>query len=96
MIKLIDFSGRRRLFSGTLSVLILLNAAASFSAYGKEQDAMSMRLGGCGGVYFYAPKGQFRVEVEKQDLNIRANKTHLRAVLFGRVLGKAAPAAPQL
>ena len=42
-----------------------------------------MRLGGCGGVYFYASTGELWVEVEKQDLNIRGIKTHLRALLFG-------------
>jgi hypothetical protein len=43
---------------------------------------MTLRLGGCGGVYFYASTGELWVEVEKQDLNIRGNKTHLRALLF--------------
>ncbi|MHC4702423.1 MAG: BNR-4 repeat-containing protein [Planctomycetota bacterium] len=43
---------------------------------------MSLRLGGCGGVYFYAPAGELWVEVHKQDLNIRRTKTHLRALLF--------------
>ncbi|MHC4170424.1 MAG: COG1470 family protein, partial [Planctomycetota bacterium] len=43
---------------------------------------MSLRLGGCGGVYFYAPAGELWVEVQKQDLNVRGNKTHLRALLF--------------
>ncbi len=41
-----------------------------------------MRLGGCGGVYFYASTGELWVEVEKQDLNIRRNKTHLHALLL--------------
>ncbi|MHC4742734.1 MAG: hypothetical protein ACYS8Z_12520 [Planctomycetota bacterium] len=82
MKRLIEFSGCRRLYPSGLFGLVLLTAA-SFCAYGKEPDEMSMRLGGCGGVYFYAPKGQFRVEVQKQDLNIQGNKTHLRAVLFG-------------
>ncbi|MCP4612461.1 MAG: hypothetical protein GY845_27500 [Planctomycetes bacterium] len=43
---------------------------------------MTMRLGGCGGVYFYASAGELWVEVEKQDLNIRRNKTHLHALLL--------------
>ncbi|MHC4581330.1 MAG: hypothetical protein ACYS14_07720, partial [Planctomycetota bacterium] len=47
-----------------------------------EKEAMTLRLGGCGGVYFYAPTGELWVEVEKQDLNMRRNKTHLRAILF--------------
>lgn len=40
-------------------------------------------IGGCGGVYFYVDKGELRVEVEKRDLNDGAQKTHLRAILFG-------------
>jgi len=36
----------------------------------REQQTMALRLGGCGGVYFYAPAGELWVEVEKQDLNI--------------------------
>ena len=63
--------------------LLLLTVILSTGAYGKEKDTMSMRLGGCGGVYFYASAGELWVEVEKQDLNIRGNKTHLRALLFG-------------
>lgn len=47
-----------------------------------EKGQMDLRLGGCGGVYFYAPTGELWVEVQKQDLNVRANKTHLRALLF--------------
>ncbi len=45
-------------------------------------DEMPLRLGGCGGVYFYASPGELWVEVQKQDLNIRGSKTHLRALLF--------------
>ncbi len=46
------------------------------------KDEMSLRLGGCGGVYFYAQPGELWVEVQKQDLNVRGSKTHLRALLF--------------
>jgi hypothetical protein len=45
-------------------------------------DEMPLRLGGCGGVYFYASPGELWVEVQKQDLNVRGSKTHLRALLF--------------
>ncbi|MHC4228669.1 MAG: COG1470 family protein [Planctomycetota bacterium] len=65
-----------------LSGLLLSTVMLNSGAYGKEKDAMALRLGGCGGVYFYAPAGDLWVEVEKQDLNIRRNKTHLRALLF--------------
>lgn len=43
---------------------------------------MAMRLGGCGGVYFYVSAGELWVEVAKQDLNVRTSETHLRALLF--------------
>jgi len=55
---------------------------ASPAGYAEEEDTMTLRLGGCGGVYFYASVGELQVEVHKQDLNIRRNKTHLRALLF--------------
>lgn len=41
------------------------------------------RIGGCGGAYFLAEPGELWVEVEKQDLNRRGRKTHVRAILFG-------------
>lgn len=62
--------------------LLLLIVILSSTGYATEKDAMALRLGGCGGVYFYAPAGELWVEVEKQDLNIRRNETHLRALLF--------------
>ena len=46
-------------------------------------DGFSPWLGGSGGLYLYAGTGELRVEIAKQDLNIREIKTHLRAVLFG-------------
>jgi len=72
----------RRCVSTLLYSLLLSTVIASSAVHGKERDAMAMRLGGCGGVYFYASAGQLWVEVEKQDLNIRGSKTHLRALLF--------------
>jgi hypothetical protein len=62
--------------------LLLLIVVLSSTGYAAENDAMTLQLGGCGGVYFYASAGELWVEVEKQDLNIRRNKTHLRALLF--------------
>ena len=61
---------------------LLLVVMSCSGVHGKEQYAMTMRLGGCGGVYFYASAGELWVEVEKQDLNIRRNKTHLHALLL--------------
>ncbi len=61
---------------------LLLTAMLSPGGYAREKDIMTLRLGGCGGVYFYASAGELWVEVQKQDLNIRGNKTHLRALLF--------------
>ncbi|UCG47436.1 MAG: BNR-4 repeat-containing protein [Phycisphaerales bacterium] len=63
--------------------LSLLTVMVNSPLHGAEEDAMAMRLGGCGGVYFYAPEGPFWVEVQKQDLNIRNTRTHLRALLVG-------------
>ena len=63
-------------------ICISLTLMFSSAGYATEKDAMPLRLGGCGGVYFYASVGELWVEVEKQDLNIRRNKTHLRALLF--------------
>ena len=61
---------------------LLLVVMSCSGTYGKEQHTMTMRLGGCGGVYFYASAGELWIEVEKQDLNIRRNKTHLHALLL--------------
>ncbi|MCP4678328.1 MAG: hypothetical protein GY854_23015, partial [Deltaproteobacteria bacterium] len=66
----------------TLLGLFLLTAMLNPGAHAREEGDMSLRLGGCGGVYFYASPGELRVEVEKQDINMRRNKTHLRALLF--------------
>jgi putative BNR repeat neuraminidase len=80
----LSYSLRRRIYLPIVLLgLLLLTVIVSSGAYGKEKDTMRMRLGGCGGVYFYASAGELWVEVEKQDLNIRRNKTHLRALLFG-------------
>ena len=69
----------------TLTVLsfLLLGTAAGSGVQGEKEEKMAMRLGGCGGVYFYASAGEFWVEVQKQDLNIRNTNTHLRALLVG-------------
>ena len=85
MIKLLEylyFSKQSKYTSIVLFYLLLLTVIVSSTGYATEKDGMALRLGGCGGVYFYAPAGDLWVEVEKQDLNIRRNKTHLRALLF--------------
>lgn len=51
---------------GSLLLIVVLSSAE----YAAEKDAMTLQLGGCGGVYFYASAGELWVEVEKQDLNI--------------------------
>ena len=80
----LSYSFRRRKYVPTvLFGLLLLVVMLSSVTYGKQEDAMSLRLGGCGGVYLYASAGQLWVEVQKQDLNIRGNRTHLHAILFG-------------
>jgi hypothetical protein len=55
---------------------------AGIAAHGEDRP-MSLRLGGCGGIYLCAEPGELRVEVEKQDLNRRDTRTHMRAILFG-------------
>ena len=77
------YSSKRRKYTSIVSFcLLLLTVIFSASGYATEKNEMTLRLGGCGGVYFYATAGELWVEVEKQDLNIRRNKTHLRALLF--------------
>ncbi|MHC4245099.1 MAG: hypothetical protein ACYSU4_22045, partial [Planctomycetota bacterium] len=66
----------------TLFALFLWVVMSCSGTCGEERYEMTMRLGGCGGVYFYASAGELWVEVEKQDLNIRRNKTHLHALLL--------------
>jgi hypothetical protein len=61
---------------------LLLLVVQPDTAGAAKKDAMHLRLGGCGGVYFYAPAGELWVEVEKQDLNVRTSKTHLQALLL--------------
>ncbi len=63
--------------------VFLLAFVSSCTAGAAEPASMDLRLGGGGGVYFYAPKGPLWVEVYKQDLNTRNIQTHLRALLFG-------------
>ncbi len=65
----------------TISSLLFMVMLSS-AGYAAEENTMALRLGGCGGVYFYAPTGELWVEVQKQDLNSRGSKTHLRALLL--------------
>ncbi len=74
---------RQRQWITIVSFGIMLWAGAVTAASDTaDQDEMAWRLGGCGGVYFYASAGELWVEVQKQDLNTRTSKTHLRAILF--------------
>ncbi len=66
-----------------LAALLTLSPPAFSADQGALPDGFSPWLGGCGGLYLYAGKGELTVEVAKQDLNIRGNKTYLRAVFFG-------------
>lgn len=63
--------------------VLLMLVSLLFALPAMAQKGAPLLLGGCGGVYFYAPKGELWVEVAKQDLNTGGQKTHLRAVLFG-------------
>ena len=54
---------------------------------------IELGIGGTGGIYFLASKGELVVEVEKRDRNRRGRPTELRAILVGpdrRVLQEAA------
>ncbi len=85
MARLIEFirTIRQRKSIRIASFGLLLSIVALRSVgHAAEEDAMTQRLGGCGGVYFYASPGELWVEVQKQDLNLRGNKTHLLALLF--------------
>ncbi len=81
------FSKSRSIFLLRFLAPVLLLAALSFptSAAPAEEPVWTsdFRIGGVGGVYFLLEPGPFWVEVEKQDLNRRDTKTHLRAILVG-------------
>ena len=68
-----------------VSIFAVFCALACVSTARAEDTAWTadFRVGGCGGAYFRAEPGEFWVEVEKQDLNNRGRKTHVRAILFG-------------
>ena len=78
-----DFFRFDRGFLALAGGLVWLVWLSGCSAQAAEYGSRDMRLGGCGGVYFYAPKGPLWVEVEKQDLNASSAKIHLRALLVG-------------
>ncbi len=82
LIKLSHPFTRHKHISAVSFSLLLLTAMLSSAGRAAEEGSMTLRLGGCGGVYFYASKGELWIEVQKQDLNIRRNKTHLRALLL--------------
>ena len=65
-----------------LAALPLLGIAGMAASAEELSWTADFRVGGCGGAYFLAEPGEFWVEVEKQDLNRRGRKTHVRAILF--------------
>ena len=69
-----------------LAAMTFLAAAVTLPSPVHAEDLTwtgDFRVGGCGGAFFFAEPGERWVEVEKQDLNRRSRKTHVRAVLFG-------------
>jgi len=79
---MIEYAGHsgRFIFSTLFAVLLTV---FGICASGRASESKSILFGGCGGVYFYAQPGELWVEVEKQDINDKNHKTHLRAILFG-------------
>ena len=73
---------RALLFPAILAAVVLRPSGISSRESAAADDA-PLLYGGCGGAYFYASEGEFRVEVYKRDLNDGNQKTHLRAILFG-------------
>jgi hypothetical protein len=70
----------------TMLILIPLTAAYGESVSMKQKDNAALptvHFGGCGGVYFLVEPGEFWVEVEKFDRNIKKRTTFLRAILVG-------------
>ncbi len=79
MIETTSFSS----LSTKIHIQLLLMVSLSCTSIAAGLNGPNLKLGGCGGVYFYAPAGPLRVEVFKQDLNRRGRKTHMWAMLFG-------------
>ncbi len=74
---------RQCLWVALIGLGLLWMAGVSSAEDVADKEGMDLRLGGCGGVYFYASAGELWIEVQKQDLNRRGSKTHLRAIFFG-------------
>ena len=55
---------------GSLLLIVVLSSAG----YATEKDAMTLRLGGCGGVYFYASAGELWVDMENRPFVISRRK----------------------
>ena len=48
-----------------------------------NDTSFELRVGGTGGVYFLAPPGELRIDLEKRDRHVLDRRTDLRAVLVG-------------
>jgi hypothetical protein len=79
-------------FSVLLFVVVFVAQASSEEDRTSDEAAISMQIGGVGGVYFLASPGELVVEVQKRARSRRGRQSELRAILFGpdrRVLHEA-------
>ena len=73
-----------RINHSLFAIILLIVASHGFADNASDNsEGPVLHVGGCGGVYFLVAPGEFWVEVEKYDLNIRDRKTFLRAILAG-------------
>lgn len=70
-----------RLLLTTIGLLLAMGLIAPYATAAPD-NAPTRQLGGCGGLYLLAGPGELWVEIEKQDLNIKGRRTHLRAILL--------------
>src|SRR5690554_2397348 len=63
--------------------LLLLGSLNSCNQNEQPLNEWSPRIGGCGGMFFNAPKGPLVIEIEKEDLNNSNNVTAMRVIFTG-------------
>ncbi len=66
-----------------LTPMFAVHADEETATVRDENEQSMLHFGGCGGVYFLVEPGEFWVELEKYDRNIKNSRTFLRAILAG-------------